>query len=255
MTRASSTPLFVTTAGASTYAAPDSEQRVSTEFPMPTRLEVRVRLTESDATVGPMISLRAALVLSSFEARVSFRSSPGTRHGDEHTTGRVTLVPPGERIVRAPHWTRGIPGQNRISLAVLDRDARLLAPELDAGECVGGTTTLELPFLMSVSAVLWMAARAWSDQHGPLIRFSGEIVSLRGVTLRIGFHRSRKPLEGTGVGITEFPLVRPGMTFYSHEKILEAGSPGNPWVSVQFVAEGGRDIDREQLVGRCVRAS
>jgi hypothetical protein len=254
MTRALSTPFFVAP-GASVSTALDSEQRVSTDFPMPARLEVRVRLTECDATVGPMVLLRAVLVLSGLEARVNFRSTPGTKHGDEQTTGRVTLVPPGERLVRAPHWTRGIPGQSRISLALVDRDARLLAPELDGGECVEGTTDLEVPFVMSVSAVVWMSARAWSEQLGPLIRFSGEIVSTRGVTLRIGFRRSKKQLAGTGVGVTEFPLVRPGMTFYSHEKILEAGSPGNPWVSVQFLAEGGRDIGHEQLVGRCVRAS
>jgi hypothetical protein len=241
--------------GASLSAAFDSEQRVSTEVSMPTRLELGLRLSECDATVGPMVSLRAVLVMSSLEARVSFRRAPGARHGVEQTTGRVTLVPPAERLVRAPHWIRGIPGRSRISLAMVDRDMKPLAPELDACECVEGTTDLEVPFVMSVSAVVWMAARAWSDQLGPLIRFSGEVVSTRGVTLRIGFRRSRKPLAGTGLGVTEFPLIRPGMTFYSREKILEAGSPGNPWVSVQFVAEGGREIGHEQLVGRCVRAS
>lgn len=254
MRRAASIPFFLLP-GANVSAARDSEQRVSSDYSMTARLESRLRLTECNNPAGPLVVLRAVLVLSGLEARVNFRSAPGAERGDEQAAARVPLVPPGERVVRAPHWARGAPGRCRLSVALVDRDAEPLAPEFEVGECVDGITNLDIPFAMNVSAVAWVAARDWSEQRGPLIRLSGEMVSTRGVTVRLGFRPSEQQTGGTGEGVTEFPLVRPGMAFYSREKTLEAGSSGNPWVSVQFVAEGGQSIGGEQLVGRCVRAS
>ena len=61
--------------------------------------------------------------------------------------------------------------------------------------------------------------------------------------------------EGSSGRVVEFPLVRPGMTFYAREKLLEADPSTNSQVSVRFVAEGGKEIGDEQLVGRYVSAS
>jgi len=227
------------------------EQRVSTDFAMPTRLEASLRFTDHASSIGPMVSIRAALVMSGLDARLTFRKAPGAERVDPHT-GIASLVSSGERLVRPPRWTRGLPGRSRLSLSVVDRDARLLAPELIADERAEATTDLEIPFAMSVNAVAWVAARGTSEDRGPVIRVNGELISTRGVMLRLAFGRSRQAMAGSDAEVAEFPLIRPGMTFYSEEKLLEAGSPANTWVSLQFVGEGGRQIGDEHFVGRCV---
>lgn len=255
MKPASSTPLLVLP-GAGVPATCDAEPHVSADFPMPARLVARLRLSGCDTSAGPMVTLRAVvLVLSSVDARVTFRSTPGSENGNEETTSQVTVVPSGERVAQAPRWTRGIPGRGPISIAMLDCGARLLAPELDAANCVDGTTNLDVPFALDVRAVVWMAACDGSDQHGPLLRVSAEIVSTRGVTMRVASRGSEERLGARRLGVVQFPLVGPGMSFYSRENFIKASSAHNPWVSVLLLGDRGRQIGEEQLVGRCVRAS
>ncbi len=248
-----SIPMFVLP-GMSLSVAREGECRVSTDFAMPARFEARLRLTECNHSGGPLVVLRVVMVLPGLEARVVFRADATAGPDDSQSMRRVPFVPSGERVLRAPRWARGTPGSARICLAMVDRDGRPLAPEIDAGESVDGITNLDIPFVMGVSAVEWVGARGWSEQRGPLIRLSGELVSTRGVMVRLGFRSPEGRLGGSGEGETEFPLIRPGMTFYSRETTFEAGHTGNPWVAVQFVDETGHPIGGEKLVGRFVRA-
>ena len=137
-------------------------------------------------------------------------------------------------------------------MGLIDGQRRELIPERELGDCVDGIINLDLPFTFNVSAVIWVAARVWSEQRGPLIRFSSEVVSARGVTVRLVVRSIRGHVGGPGEGVVECPLVHPGSVFYSRDKTLDSGSPGPVWVLVRFVGEGGRAIGEEQLVGRCV---
>lgn len=251
MKRSSGYPVFVLPgSGAATGQA---ERRVSVDTSIPARLEARLRLAECDNPLGPLAVLESHLVLSGLEARVMFRLSGTPADGDRQAMETVTLVPPGERLLRQSHSARGTAGRRPFSLALVDRGGHRLAPAQDIGECVDGITNFDLPFVISVSVVAWVRVRDWWDRHGPLIRVSGELISTRGVNVRLGSCPSEGPMGGTGKGDTEFPLARPGVSFYAREKTLECGISESPWVSVLFMGERGRPIGGEQLVGRCVR--
>jgi hypothetical protein len=253
MKRVSAFPIFGLP-GSSAAAVRHSEQRMSAACAMPAGLKARLRLAECNSSRGPLIVLQAQMVLSGLEARVMFRASAGdTVERGGQITHRVVLVPSGEWLTRQAHSTRGIPGRGLISLRLVDGGGRPLAPEQEVGECVEGTTNFSVPFMMDASAVAWVGARDWSEQRGPLIHVSAEVVSTRGVSVRLRFRPSVGPMRGTGEGVTEFPLIRPGMSFYAREKSLEAGLSGSPWISLTFVGEGGRPFGGEHQVGRCVR--
>jgi len=253
MKRVSPFPVFLQPRE-SALATRHTEERVSAACTMPVGLKARIRLAECDSSRGLMIVLQAQLVLSGIEARVVFRDTPDrATAGGEQVMHRVALVPAGEWLPRQSHSTRGTPGRSRVSMTLVDGGARPLAPVQDIGACVEGITNFNLPFDMDVSAVAWLGAREWSEQRGPVINLSAEVISTRGVTVRLGFRSSEQKSGGTGESVTDFPLIRPGMTFYNREKTLEGGLTGSPWISVLFMGEGGRPIGEEQLVGRCVR--
>lgn len=253
MKRRSGYPVFVLPSAS--VSAGQAERRVTVDTSMPVRFEARLRLAECDNPFGPLIVLESQLVLSGLDTRVIFRNHPGTTvEGDQRVTETVMLVPPGERLPRQSHTARGAPGRRWLSLTLVDRDGQRLAPAQDIEECVDGITNFDLSFVMNVSLVTWVSVRDWWERHGPLIRVSGEVISTRGVNVRLGGRPSGgQQMGGTGKGDTEFPLTRPGMALYAREKTFECRIVESPWVSVLFMGERSRPIGGEQLVGHCVR--
>jgi len=239
--------------GSSVAAVSHAEQRVSTDLAMTARLEGWLRVTESQSVLGPMISLRASVVLPGIQARVFFRSrekgSP-----TEGTQRQVDLVPQGERVGRSSQPLRGIPGRSQLSLRLTDHEGRALTQEQPLGECVDGIREVDLSFAVDMTAVAWVAAREWSERRGPSIRLSGELIFARGVIVQLGFRPLDSGVESIGEGATGVLLIRPGMTLCSPDKTLDGGSAENMWISVWFIDGLGRAIDGEHLVGRCALA-
>jgi len=232
-----------------------SEYRASAGYSMPARVDTRLRITESTARTAPLVTLRATLAITSLEACVIFRGAAFDGQGNiEEAVQHVPLVPPGEQVVRPASPLRRVGPGCGITLGLRDEDGRALSEEREIARCVDGVHEISIPFAVETSAVAWVAARDWSEQRGPRIRLSGELIFTRGVTMRLGFRPLDRESEGSSEGVTEVRLVRPGLSLNFPGKTVEAGHPDNTWVAVQFVDPDGRPIGDRHIVGRCTRA-
>ena len=252
MRRASRSPVFALP-GAGVASAGLPERCVGDAHRMPARLESLLRITDCSNPLGPLIWFQGALVLAGLQASVILRSrARGTDRPAQEVIRPVPLVPMGERIAVKPGVPlRGNPGPNRLALRLVDQEGRTLAEEQDLGECTDGMRGIQIPFDLGVSALVWVAARAWTE-HGPRIGVSGEVVFPWGVNLRIGFRPSGSNGNGKSGRTAEVHVIRPGMAWYSREKTLESSSPDNSWVSIRFAEAGGRPVGVEHVVGHCV---
>ncbi|HEY2956557.1 MAG TPA: hypothetical protein VGK89_15060 [Candidatus Eisenbacteria bacterium] len=231
-----------------------SEYRASTRYAMPVRLETRLRVSESNGRAGPLVTLQATIVLSSLEARVVFRGAGFEEQGTVFEVAQhVPLVPPGEQIARPASPLRRIGPECGITLGIRDDEGHALCEDREIARCVDGVHEFGIPFAVETSAVAWVAARDWSEQRGPRIRLSGELIFTRGVAMRLGFRPLDRESEGSSEGVTEVQLARPGLSLYFPGRTVEAGHPENTWVAVQFVDPGGRPIGERHVVGRCTR--
>ena len=232
-----------------------SEHRASTTHSMPARVDTRLRITESSAPAGPLVTLEATLALTSLEACVTFRGAAFEEQGNfEKVVQHVPLVPPGEQVARPASPLRRAGPAAGITLGLGDDEGHALSEEREIAHCVDGMHEFSIPFAVETSAVAWVAARDWSEQRGPRIRLSGELVFTRGVAMRLGFRPLDRESEGSSEGETEVQLVRPGLSLYFPGRTVEAGHPDNTWVAVQFVDPGGHPVGERHIVGRCTRA-
>ena len=239
--------------GGGLSAASQSEQRVSTTYSMPARVETWLRVSQSSSLLGPVVSLQASLVLPGLQTRVTLRNRALLAVAPpEDVTQQIQMVPPGERVTRAGQPVRGMPASSTLTLKVCDFEGHPLAEERDLGTCEDGFRDVAVPCLVDVSAVAWVTGLDWSERRGPRVRLSGELAFSRGVVVRLGVHGSRNGASGALEGGSELPLLRPGMALYSPEKTLEGSGPSSTWVSVRFLDTAGRPIGEEHVVGRCV---
>lgn len=229
-----------------------SEHRVSINYSMPVRLEAWLRVTGRVGSKASSVSLQSSLTLGAFGARIIFRDRPGLTPdaGGEHAL-QFPLVGPGERVVRPWQTLHGVPASSHLTLRVLDRDRQILGAERPIDELVDGFQQVSIPFDASLSVIAWVAARDWSEQRGPRIRVSGELVMTRGVTLQLGSRPLASLSEGSSEDVTELQVMRPGTALYLPEKVVESGRADHTWVALQFTDATGRAIDVEQVVGRC----
>jgi len=229
-----------------------SEHRVSVQYAMPVHLEAWLRVPGRTGATDAPVALQASLCLSALGARVTFRDHPTPTPsliGD--LAMQLPLVAAGERVVRPWQTLRGMPARSRVTLRVVDRDGATLARDRVLGELEGGFQQISIPFDADLGIVAWVAARDWSEQRGPRIRVSGELVLTRGVTLQVAFEPLASHSEGSSEGSTDLQVVRPGTSLYLPEKLIESGRADHTWVGLQFTDGTGRAIDAEQIVGRC----
>ena len=229
-----------------------AEQRVSTSWAMPARIETWLRVSQSSSPLGPEVSMRATLVLPGLQARVTLRHDPllaGSPPEDE--TVPVPMVATGERLCAAGRPLGGIPAGATLTLRVVDADGRLLADEQEIGACEDGLHGSTVPCVVDASAVSRVSGLDWSARRGPRVRVHGALEFARGVLVFLGFRPpdgDRAPLEG----VRELTLVAPGQSLAGPEKTLEGMGPSGTWVSVRFNEPAGRPIGEEHVVGRCV---
>lgn len=231
---------------------PTPEQRVSTMWAMPARLETWLRVTQSSSALGPEVSIRATLVLPGLQARVTLRHDPVLAGAPpEDATVRVPMVATGERLCAAGRPLGGIPAGAPLTLRVTDADGRLLADEHELGVCEDGLHGAAVPCVVGASAVSRVSGLDWSARRGPRVRVHGALEFARGVLVFLGFrrpHDGHAPLEG----VRELTLVEPGRALDGPEQTLEGMGPTGTWVSVRFNEPTGRPIGGEHVVGRCV---
>src|SRR5262245_31509175 len=231
-----------------------AEQRVSTAWAMPSRLETWLRVTRAASPLGPLVSLQASLVIPGLQASATLYHGPapgGDRPACEIV--RIPMVPPGERITRAGHLMRGMSRGAALRWVVSDADGRPIADEREIGTCEDGFYDLSAtPCLVDASAIAWISGIDGSPHRGARVRVSGELVFARGVTLRLGFHPRHAGADAGGAGACELPLVRAGFALYAPEKTLEGSGPASAWVSLRFDDRQGRPIGEEHVIGRRV---
>ena len=241
--------------GTSMAAVPQLERYVSTNYAMPTLLDLSLQTTDCDSSLGPRVTLKAWLVLPSLDVCVFFRDrARAGDHPPDEVKLRTSRVEADQRTALPAYPVRGLPKWSQLTLVVTDGEGQPLSAEQKLGECAEGFRSASVPFTAEVGAVAWLAPRQWSERQGARLRVSGELVFIRGVTLRLGFGPSGSPFgdKKREEGAAELELVRPGKSLCSSEKFLQSGTPRHLWVSVRFEDGEQRPIGDERLVGRCV---
>jgi hypothetical protein len=229
----------------SSAGQPHGEPRVATDWLMPSRIRVALQLSECASAAGPLVSLKASLLLPGLQARIIFRDRPHREDVPfQEVSVMVPLVLPGERLERPLLSGRGAPAPARLALHLGDSNRRPLVPPQEI-ECVAGGRELEHPILLDVSAVVWLSAHT-PGANGTRLRVNGRLVFPRGVTGRIDPGASA---ERRGRPAPELPLISPGAMFFFYERSVESGLPCDPWVSLRFMDERGTPIGDEQSVG------
>src|SRR5262249_33720244 len=144
-------------------------------------------------------------------------------HPPDEVRQRTPLVETDQRMPLPAYPVRGLPKWSRLTLMLTDSDGNALSGEQALGHCEDGFLSAVIPFTAEVGAVAWLAPRQWSERRGARLRVSGELVFIRGVTLRLGFGPSgtptgseRRRVMATGEhGAAEVELVRPGKSLSS----------------------------------------
>ena len=233
--------------GAAGSPAEHRDPGIATECPLPARLVGSLRLTESASRVGPVISIEAAVVLPGLRARMTFRDRPNRDDASVHEASiMVPLVAPGERLERPMRTIRATPARSGFTLSLCDgRGQPLVAAQRIA--CVDGSRSLDFPIALEAGAVVWVSTRAASGSSGPRLRLNGKLVLSRGVFARVG-PGIAEGWEARGA-TSEVSLVTPGTMFFFHERTVESGLAGDPWVSLRFVDERGAPLCEERPVG------
>ena len=230
-----------------------SERRVDMNRTLSAHLEVGLQVVDGRGPRGPRIALRAALVLPSLIARVTFRHRIRT-HGSEREefSREVTIVPPEARMERADDRIRGVSAGSLLTLRLIDHEERALADEQILGDCLDGALRLDLPVPVDTIASAWVVPREWSEERGPTLKLSGALTLRRGLILRVGIRPRRHADGNADRPRIDLPLVRPGLTSHYDEKTFEGGLPLNWWALVAFLDAHRQPVGEEHLIGRLV---
>jgi hypothetical protein len=230
-----------------------STQRVSMSGALPVCLEGWLRVARCARLSAPAVTVQAALVLESVEARVTLRDRPGRSPRADADVLTMPLVPSGRRIAHPELAVHGLTDGCPMEMQLVDSDGVRLAPDRGVGQCRDGVRELFVPFALRMSVTVWVEVRDWPAGGGPRLSVSGELVLDQGVTARIVCAASPNAARPDASGASDLPLLLPGLAFYSPERSIEGRHPEATWVSVSFHDGIGRPSGDERVLGRCVR--
>jgi hypothetical protein len=123
------------------------------------------------------------------------------------------------------------------------------------GRCDREAMRLEPTFEAPARLTAWLSARKVSRRSGPVLELSGELRVPDGIFLHLrtsaGCDRLGEPCDV--LEVTEAVIVSPGATVDVPQRIVTAGTAGNPWVSIALRAAEAGPAESEIPVGRCVQ--
>jgi hypothetical protein len=234
-----------------------AEQRVSTTYMMPVRMEARVGATGCENSPGPQITLDGSLALGSLGVDLIFRNNlKGTHTYEEPTVVDVTLLPAGESLsIPKQPVLGGVGGNPFIWIQVLDGAGNPVTGEILLGRCVQGLGPITADFLIAASAAATVKAEDCANSPGPFITLGGEL-SLTGINARLIFRNNVEgPHEADETTTVDVVIVPAGESIRFPKQPVLGGVGGNPWISLLFRDGDGDAVGGEFLVGRCEQLS
>lgn len=206
---------------------------------------------------GVTLRVRGAFTLGGVDARLTFRRHPpGEPGAGPGVDSDAPLLPPGERIPIPEHLVHShCGGDPFVWIQFFDSGLHPLASEVCLGRCHEAPRHAECVFRVPASATVWLTAREYSDQHGPVLDYRAELNLLAGIRMRILFaddcDRYGGPLEAREAA--DVDVLAPGTCTASQTSQIAADAGGTTWITLGFRERNGTRVADEINVGRCVR--